>query len=151
MGYHTIQSFALLYLSDFVIYAKEVLQVKRYIRYMDDMLLYVGDKEKAKSILKSMGMKIEANRLEVNPKSQIVAIKKGFNFLGWHFKFSPTGKIVQTVKQQTKRRIIHNSKSLAKIKNSEAITHNKQVLNSYIGWLKGANTFSFSNRLKQII
>ncbi len=106
MGNQTSQCFALLYLDNVDRYIKEVLQVKYYIRYMDDMLLLTQDKNTAVEYFKRASKVIVSTNLIVNPKSQIATIKNGFNFLGWHFFFSPTGKIIQSVKTATKNRML---------------------------------------------
>lgn len=114
---------------------------------MDDMLLFVKNKDIATRMLNEMSSEIEKNLLKVNPNSQLIPIKNGFNFLGWHFKFSSHGAIIQTVKQQTKRRIIQKCKSTI----HKTQENKNQTLNSYIGWLKRSDSYYFSNKIKNIL
>ncbi|HCW05334.1 MAG TPA: hypothetical protein DGK91_12945 [Clostridium sp.] len=59
MGNQTSQYLALLYLSDIDHYIKEKLNIKHYLRYMDDLLLIVQTKEEAKIIFFDLSNKIE--------------------------------------------------------------------------------------------
>lgn len=50
LGNYTSQWFAMVYLTDFDHYVKEVLHVKYYLRYMDDVIILDGNKRRLKKI-----------------------------------------------------------------------------------------------------
>ena len=106
MGNQTSQSFALLYLNDVDRAVKEFYSVKYYIRYMDDLIIIVDKKDKAKMLISEIAKLFEKENLIINSKSQIIPIKNGIEFLGWVFKYSKTGQIIQTLKQGSKKRIL---------------------------------------------
>lgn len=60
MGNQTSQYLALLYLSDIDHYIKEKLNIKHYLRYMDDLLLIVQTKEEAKIIFFDLSKKLKS-------------------------------------------------------------------------------------------
>lgn len=152
MGNQTSQCFALLYLDNVDRYIKELMRVKHYIRYMDDMLLFVQDKNTATKCYNKACEVIHSNNLIVNPKSQIIPINNGFNFLGWHFFYSHTGKIIQTIKNATKKRIISNCKRYKTQPNNMKMRTRKQaVLQSYIGYLSQCNTYIFTRKVAQML
>lgn len=106
MGNQSSQCFALLYLDCVDRLIKEKLQVKYYVRYMDDMVLIVPDKEYARMVLNAVKTEIEEQGLDVNPKSQLIAFKNGIEFLGRRFLIGSDGKIIQKLKKSAKQRII---------------------------------------------
>lgn len=106
MGNQSSQCFALLYLDRIDRIIKERLRVKHYVRYMDDMILLVPDKATARSCLECIRREVEGERLLLNAKSQVVKVCNGVEFLGWRFKYAASGKIVQKVRQQSKKRIL---------------------------------------------
>lgn len=148
MGNQTSQAFALLYLDDVDRYIKEKLRVKHYLRYMDDMIIFVKDKEQAKEYKQLISTRIEENGLLVNPKSQIIKIENGFNFLGWQFKLTCQGKIIQKVKRETKKRIIQKCKRKIKTMTKKE----KQILcQSYKGLIGKGDSFVFLKKIKKIV
>lgn len=52
IGNYTSQYFANIYLNTLDHYVKEELKIKYYVRYMDDFVLLLNNKEEAKEILK---------------------------------------------------------------------------------------------------
>ena len=76
-------------------YAKRNLGLKYYIRYMDDIIIIVENRERAKEVLESIRIKIETElglMLNVN-KSKIFPIAQGVNFIG--FKIYPTHMLLR--------------------------------------------------------
>ena len=94
VGNLTSQLFANVYLNILDHYIKHELHIKYYVRYMDDFVILGEDPAELRRILE----KIEAfcnNRLklQLNPKTTIVAAKNGVDFVGYrHF---PTFKIIR--------------------------------------------------------
>ena len=87
MGNQSSQCFALLYLDRIDRFIKEKLRIKFYVRYMDDMILLVRTKEEGKRILEDVRIEVKNESLELNPKSAVIPVKNGVEFLGWRFKF----------------------------------------------------------------
>lgn len=83
-----------LYLDSADHYIKEVLRVPRYIRYMDDFIIVMNDKEKLKSIIESVESYIvNILNLELNPKSGIGFGPSGIPFCG--FRTFPTHIVIR--------------------------------------------------------
>ncbi len=139
-GNQTSQIFANLYLNDVDRYIKEVLKVKRYLRYMDDMIIIVKSKEKAVSLLCTIADRVLRERITLNPKSCIIPLKNGLNFLGWRFFVTANGKIVQKVKRETQKRIAKKIKQNAHILDYQKL---QASIVSYRGFLYRANAYLF--------
>lgn len=113
MGNQTSQLFALFYLDPVDRLIKEKLCVKHYTRYMDDMVLLHPDKEYLKECLRRMRELAEnVLKLEFNDKTQIMPMRNGVDYLGWHFYLTDTGKVVKKLRQCGKRRLKKRLKCL---------------------------------------
>lgn len=55
----------------------------KYVRYMDDMIIIVDDKQQARECLELLEVEINNLGLELNPKSGISTIKTGVDFVGY--------------------------------------------------------------------
>lgn len=91
IGNLTSQFFANFYLSGFDHFVKEQLQVRKYLRYVDDMALFGDDR----AFLAEARLAIEAYlatlRLKIHPiKSQLSATCHGANFVGFRILLSGT-------------------------------------------------------------
>lgn len=84
IGNYTSQYFANIYLNEFDHYVKEVLSIRYYVRYMDDFIILVDSKEKAREI-KSMVSKFLLGKLdlELNYKSKYFPNELGVDFCGY--------------------------------------------------------------------
>ena len=81
---------------------------------MDDMYLMHNDKEFLLEILRLAEEYFAGIGMEMNKKkTQIVPIKNGTTYLGFRWKITDTGHVLQIAKKQT---IIRNKKKLRKIK-----------------------------------
>ena len=106
LGNQSSQWFALYYLDVVDRFIKEHLQIKYYVRYMDDFVLLHHDKEYLKYVLSEIRKCCcEKLLLELNQKTQIFPIKNGVDYLGWHFYLSQTGKVILKLKSSNKRRL----------------------------------------------
>ncbi len=134
MGNQSSQCFALLYLDKIDRLIKENLRIKHYLRYMDDMILLVADKQTARLCIETVRDRIGDFKLELNYKSQIIAVKNGIEFLGWRFFYSGSGKVVQKLRHSTKKRILSKLKQNYVSKSNKKYDRNA-VLASYRGFL----------------
>lgn len=150
MGNQSSQCFALYYLDKVDRYVKEQLRIKHYVRYMDDMIIMVGSKAKAKEVFEKVSAEIVASGLDVNKKSQIISIKNGIEFLGWRFHFGANGKIVQTMKHSAVKRIYAKASAKAYDLKGEK-GNNVQIdamLCSYKGHLLHGRAFHFYKKVE---
>jgi hypothetical protein len=84
IGNYTSQYFANIYLNELDHYVKEILQIKYYVRYMDDFILLLKTKEEAKAILTKLEKFLhEKLNLELNEKTRYYPSKMGCNFCGY--------------------------------------------------------------------
>ncbi len=143
MGNQTSQCFALLYLDEVDKFIKHNLKIKRYVRYMDDMILLSSDKLTAKALLDKIKGEIVKQDVLVNRKSQIAHIKNGIEFLGWRFFIDKKGKVVQKLRKSTKKRIV------SKI-NRVKFYHKNIFLSliSYRGFLLKGNAYGFLKNIE---
>lgn len=89
IGNLTSQLFANIYLSDFDHWVKDVLGVKKYIRYVDDVVVVANTKQELHVALGEMIARLHnIDGLTVHPrKTRIAPIKDGVPYLGyivWH-------------------------------------------------------------------
>ena len=78
-------------------YIKERLQVKHYMRYMDDMVLIGTTTKELKLWLDEIKEKLKTLGFETHPKkTQITPLKTGMMWLGYHYRLTDTGKVVMT-------------------------------------------------------
>jgi retron-type reverse transcriptase len=93
IGNLTSQYFANHYLAVFDHYIKEKAQVKKYIRYMDDMLLFSEDKSRLKDLY-AAAVSYAADNLLLKLKPAVIApLRDGAPFLG--FLVKPQGIYLQ--------------------------------------------------------
>ena len=125
------QYLAIFYLNDLDHYIKEVLKIKYYIRYMDDMILIHEDREYLNKCFNIIKEKlINEYKLELNNKSNIYNIKNGFNFLGFRYKLI-NNKININLCSNTKKKILRNIKYYNK-NNKDIIS----LIKSYKAFIK---------------
>lgn len=82
IGSMSSQIFAIYYLNDIDHHIKEVLKIKYYIRYQDDMLLIHRDREYLKYCLSKIEEKVNKLGLELNKKTRIYKNNQRINFIG---------------------------------------------------------------------
>ena len=115
LGNQVSQWFALYYLDSVDRLIKEKLQVKYYVRYMDDFILLHHDKEYLRTCLdKIHQFCCDELNLELNEKTQIFPLKNGVNYLGWNFYLTETGKVIQKLRTSNKSRLKRRLKLLQK-------------------------------------
>ena len=142
IGNMTSQILAIFYLNDLDHYIKEKLYCKYYIRYMDDFIIFDTDKEKLKRIKNIISIKLKEYKLELNKKTNIYNLNKGFNFLGYTFILK-NKKLIIKITSKTKRRLIKKFKYL----NKNKVNNLTNVKASYKGYLKFSNCKSLINKL----
>ena len=84
IGNYTSQYFANIYLNELDHFVKEKLRIKYYLRYMDDFIILIDTKEKAKEIKRIINDFLnEKLDLELNKKSRYYPNELGVDFCGY--------------------------------------------------------------------
>lgn len=98
IGNLSSQLFANIFLNDFDHWVKEELRIKKYIRYVDDMVILAETKQELANLCKLIVAKIALDGLTIHPKKiRIAPSSSGIPFLGyvvWPNHIS-TGKYVR--------------------------------------------------------
>ena len=76
------QALAIFFLNDFDRFVKEVLKIKYYERYQDDVLLFHESKEYLRFCFEEIKKFLEKEKLKLNDKSRIYKNTDNFMFLG---------------------------------------------------------------------
>lgn len=107
VGNLTSQLFANIYLNKLDQYIKHTLGAKDYMRYMDDFIILSPDKEQLRHWLADIERFLRDElKLELNPKTTILSVKNGIDFVGYkhratHRKVRPDSvkRIKKTIKK----------------------------------------------------
>lgn len=94
-------------------YIKEVLQIKHYIRYMDDFILIHHDKDYLMECMVKLKQMLMLLDCQFNTKKTgITELSDGILFLGFHFRLTKTGKVILTLNSEN---VKHERKKLRKL------------------------------------
>ena len=144
IGNLTSQYFANFYLSFLDHYAKEVLKVPVYVRYMDDILMFGSDKEEVKVFTHAVKEFVECElRLQLKPEV-VVSTDYGVSFLGYTiFK----NKIL--LNRRSKIRLKRKVKKYGDLYNSGVWGDNDYIthITPLLSFAEKAYTKSLRNRL----
>ena len=148
IGNLTSQIFANFYLDSFDRFIKEELKVKKYVRYMDDMLLFGDTKEELIEIKEKSIVFLEKQRLKINEKkTQIFPVRNGVKFLGFHI-YEHYKKILRENLIRFRKRLKMNS--FLYRRNDLSFESILLSLNSWIGYA-GKNNTNISNKILEYI
>jgi len=115
---------------------------------MDDIIIIVENKERAKEVLELIRIKVETKLgLKLNKKkSKIFPIAQGVNAIG--FKIYPTHMLLRN---ESKKRIKQKLRKFKQLLVEEKVTIEKveQILNSWYGHAQQANSYMFVQSLLQ--
>ena len=140
VGSYTSQFFANVYLHELDMYIKHSLKIRMYVRYMDDFIMVVPDKEMAQEVLRNVREFVSDKlKLELNGKTQIFPVKNGVNFCGYKIKSTH-----MKIRTESKRRIKHKLRKF-KVKFRQRRMKPEQirmVLNSWMGYAKKADSYN---------
>ncbi len=149
LGNYTSQFFANIYLNSLDYFVKHRLNVKYYIRYVDDFVIL----DKDKKVLEEHFIKIEKYlknlRLELHPdKSGIHPLKDGITFLGYRIFYH-----YRLLRKRNQRQFFGKLKENIRLYGEGLIS--KEKLDSFIqGWFgysKFANTHKLRKRILELI
>ena len=151
IGNQTSQWFGLFYLNVVDRLIKEKLQVKYYVRYMDDMILIHHDKEYLKLCKQEIEKCVsEKLNLKLNSKTQIGQLKNGIDFLGFRNILMKNGKILRLLRGQAKSKLKNKIKLLKKLKINNLIDNDyiNVRLNAFNAHLCHSNSLKLYSILK---
>lgn len=143
IGNYTSQYFANLYLHELDNYIKHELKVKYYVRFMDDFVLLVENKEVAKEIYIKIEKFLETNlKLELNPKSKYYPYKMGIDFCG--YRIFHTHKLVRN---RSKKNMLKKIKLWNKLHRENNLDYEavKKSIKSWKGHIKHANSYNLES------
>jgi RNA-directed DNA polymerase len=126
IGNYLSQYFANLYLTYFDHWLKEVLRVKYYFRYADDMVLLGADKQQLHQLLANIRHYLTTNlSLNIKPNYQVFPVAaRGIDFVGYVFYHTHT-RLRKTIKVNFAREV--------------AGRNNPDAIAGYMGWVKHCN------------
>ena len=134
IGNYLSQYLSNVYLNDFDHWVKEVLRVKYYFRYVDDMVFLSDNKEELWAIFKKvqeyLGVELE---LEIKDNYQVFPVdSRGIDFLGYVFRHTHT-----LIRKRLKKNIQKKITTFVAQGLSAKEIHKK--VGSYQGWFNYAN------------
>lgn len=146
LGNTLSQLFANVYMNEIDQYAKRKLSLKYYVRYADDTIIIVKDKETANKILDDL-IQYYDSRLKLKmslDKTKIFLIAQGVNAIG--FKIHTTHRLLRNdSKKKIKRKSKRFPDSIAE--GRMTVEKAEQILNSWLGHAKHGNSHNFIQRL----
>ena len=153
IGNLTSQFFANVYMNDFDNFVKRKLKAKRYLRYVDDFVLFADSKEELMGHYMHMVQYLEGElELKLREKLILRENKEGLDFLGY---------IIRPYYTLVRRRVVHNYKYkkaqyLQKYETLEGrmeLSEIKAFLSvkaSFAGHTKHANSYNLLNKVGRL-
>lgn len=132
IGNQSSQLLALLYLDAFDHWLRDDRGLV-YGRYMDDFYIIHSDKLLLRQILKEIEAYIKPLGLRLNGKTQILPLKNGIDFLGFHTYLTQTGKVVRKVRAKSIDNMKRKIRKFRTLVDSGKITLDS-VVQSYASW-----------------
>lgn len=145
IGNYTSQYFANIYLSILDRYVKEVLKVRYYVRYMDDMVILLSTKEKCRIVMgKIKKFLIIELKLELNSKSRYYPSEMGVDFCGYRIYDG-----YRLIRNGSKRKIKKRIKKWKKDNNMGCLDRKKMMLsfNSWSSHIRHANSYHIYQKI----
>lgn len=134
IGALTSQLFANIYLNELDHFVKDELGVKRYLRYMDDFLVFSSDKAPLRQILAEISSFLQTElRLSLNQKTRICSGHEAIDFCGyriWTTHILPRKRNLRRVRKRLRR--------MARLYSHGQMTLDRiiPVIASHLGYLK---------------
>ncbi len=145
IGNYTSQYFANIYLNELDQYIKRTLKVKYYVRYMDDFVLLLPNKEECKRCKKLISDFLAKNlELSLNEKTKYYPCKMGVDFCG--YRLFPTHALLRNSnKTKIKNCIRRWNKQYAN--HTLNVNHAIMSFNSWYGHAIHCNSYNLINRM----
>lgn len=134
IGNYTSQWWANFYLESLDHYIKEVLHIKYYLRYMDDMALFGRNKKELHRARKLIAEFISPMRLTLKENWQVFKVDtRPVDFLGFRFYHDKT-----TLRRRNALRIRRRVKKA--YRKGKVTVQDARAILSYLGWIKHSNS-----------
>lgn len=149
IGNFTSQYFANIYLNELDHYVKDKLRIKCYIRYMDDFIILLPNKELAYQVLNLISKYLYDNlNLLLNHKSCYFPNNLGIDFCGY--------RIYEThilLRKRYKKKIKKSIKIWCKLKSKNKFLYRKFlfIFNSFKGHASHSNSYHFMQKIEEMI
>ena len=146
IGNYLSQFFANLYLAYFDHWVKEVLKVKYYYRYADDIVVLCDNKEQLRYYLSQIREYLNINlKLKIKDNYQIFPVdSRGIDFVG--YKFFHTHVLLRKSIKYKIRNLINKY-----IQNRLSFKDMVKSLQSYFGWMKYCNSKNLLQKIQNKI
>jgi hypothetical protein len=134
LGSQVSQISAILYPNRMDHYIKEVLRIKYYGRYMDDLYLIHKDKEYLEFCQSEIQRMCGTLGITVNQKkSKIIKLKQGIKFLKGNYSLMETGRIVRRADPNSRKRMRRKLNKFKELLETGKMTYN-DVYAGYQSW-----------------
>ena len=147
LGSQVSQLVELAVLDDLDHYIMERLQIRHYLRYMDDFIIIHEDPEFLSACLDAIEEKLAALGLAINEKTQIFPLRQGIRWLQWRFVLTPTGKVLRFI---SRRSIARERRKLRHmLRRGIPIAKAEESLRSWIACARRGNTCHVIRRMTE--
>ena len=145
VGNYTSQYFANIYLNKLDYYIKFNLKIKYYVRYCDDFVILLKNKEESKRVLEKIRIFLKENlNLELNKKSRYYKNIYGINFCGYRI-FEKYKLLRNRSKRKIKKNVYTWNKEYL---NNKLDYHMMRIkYNSFLSYSKHADSYRFRNKI----
>ena len=131
IGNYLSQTLANVYLAYFDHYVKEVLHIRYYFRYVDDIVVFWPDKSLLRGLFTWIRVRLAGLGLQVKENWQIYPVEsRGVDFLGYVFRHTHI-RLRKRIKHNIFRALRHYAHRLG-LKGKDL----RRAVGSYCGWLK---------------
>ncbi len=145
IGNYTSQFFANIYLNELDQYVKRVLKLKYYVRYMDDFIIILSNKNECKSVKEKIEVFLKKNlQLELNAKSRYYPDKMGVNFCGYR-SFCTHRLLRNRSKVSIRNKVKKWNKQFHSGNFNFSIV--LQSINSWLGHTSHCNSYTLQNKI----
>lgn len=146
LGNTLSQLCANIYMNELDQFCKRVLRLKYYVRYADDLAVFVEDKERALEVQEEITQFLySVLHLEAHEgKTRIFPIEQGVNSLG--FKIYTTHRLLRN---DSKKKIKRKAKRMRRLLREGSLKKEKaeQIFNSWLGHAKNGSSHNFIQSL----
>jgi hypothetical protein len=140
IGNYTSQYFANIYLNELDQFVKRQLKVRRYLRYMDDLVLMVANKQTAREVFNEIEQFLAKElRLKLNPKSRYYKDSAGVDFAG--------ARIFKNRRLLRKRSKSRLKGILSDYKDDQDLWQFDRRLNSWLGHAMHLDASRYTNKV----
>jgi hypothetical protein len=153
IGNLTSQFFANVYMNDFDNFVKRKLKVKRYIRYVDDFVLFDDSKERLEHLKKEIEQHLAHElHLTLREDTKLKRHTEGLDFLGYIIRPDYTLVRQRVVNNYKKKKALYLNE-YERQKGKMSLVEIKAFLSlqaSFAGHAKHANSFNLLNKVGEI-